>query len=285
MRACAPLIALLLLTGCVKSTPTEEDSGTPIFKDALGDAGLGNQDAAGPDSGIAITPDAAAEDAVTPDAIAEDALPEDALPDDALPEDAFLEDALPDDAPSLDADPTDAPAPDALAPDAAAADAAAPDAGACPSPTDACARCLSMQCNPIYCECASQQSCVSLTACVAACLPGDLVCAQLCWAQNPGAISDAFMVDDCARRQCSTVCPSSGAQLDDCDRCQFTRCETEANACLGNASCAALVGCTSLCIPTDTTCLQNCVLQYPQGVAGSQALAACTQQRCAAECP
>lgn len=280
MRACAPLIALLLLTGCVKSTPTEEDSGTPIFKDAFGDSGLGNLDAAEPDSGVAITPDAAAEDAVAPDAIAEDALPEDALPEDALPEDAS----------SPDADPTDAPAPDALAPDAtvadaAAADAAAPDGGACPSPIDACARCLSMQCNAIYCECASQQSCVSLTACVAACVPGDLVCAQLCWAQNPAAISDAFMVDDCARLHCSTVCPLSGAQLNDCDRCQFTRCETEANACLANASCAAFVGCTSLCVPTDTTCLQNCALQYPQGVAGSQALATCTQQRCAVECP
>jgi hypothetical protein len=314
MRARA-LPFLALLAACSSEGSIGLGDGPVLVDVTVIDAGFRAKDAQGSSGDdAALASDAAAADAATIEDAAgpEDAAPiEDAAPmtdavvieDAAIAEDGTISEGvsvaedgaiagdggMPEDiGPSLDAARDDlavgrdAPAQDALPGDANVT----PDAGAiCLPPQDACTTCVSNACNPIYCGCYGTADCPPLVDCAARCAQNDAACLQACWSMYPNGISDAFLAADCATQSCSGVCPSTGVLLSTCNRCLFTSCESEMNACLSVTECSRLVGCLGFCGANNPSCTSFCYAQYPQAASLGQAVERCGGARCPTECP
>lgn len=151
----------------------------------------------------------------------------------------------------------------------------------CPSGTDACTTCLSMQCASPYCVCYGDLACGALLKCTSACA-GDAACVQGCFTSHPSAISEALLLGDCAAAQCPAACPKAEA-LSPCQACSFTKCPNAANTCLANAECQALLACAKPC-NGDQTCIESCGAAHPSGYMDAQALSFCVKNNCSSVC-
>ncbi len=154
---------------------------------------------------------------------------------------------------------------------------------ACPGLGDPCSACAADQCSDTYCACQGDAGCVALIQCSRKCPLGDTACAQTCLSANPGAVSEALLLDDCAARSCAVACPGT-AQLTSCQICLFKGCAPAMNTCLASAECAALLQCAQACVSGDLACAVGCADQHPGGVEDVEAVQSCSGGPCSAEC-
>ncbi len=153
----------------------------------------------------------------------------------------------------------------------------------CESPGDPCNDCMFQQCNTTFCDCASNPSCLALGACLGQCAAGDQACQNNCFAADSSGLSELAQLGDCSATTCAASC-NNPAPVDPCQLCLATQCETELEACFGNAECVALIACAQACAPNDSACVQGCAFQHLGGAQAGQALATCSNNNCAANC-
>lgn len=154
----------------------------------------------------------------------------------------------------------------------------------CPGYGDACTECLSTGCAATYCACYDEAHCFGYLQCLGTCMMGDAACAQSCATVHEPGISVAILVADCASTTCDADC-QFGKALNDCQKCLYTACATEMNACIADAECLSLVQCLQACPAADPACVQACVTAHPDGVAKAQAAGDCRKSECAGTCP
>ncbi len=149
-----------------------------------------------------------------------------------------------------------------------------------PLVADACNECLVDKCAAPYCECAKTSDCVDLAACVAkAQLPSDY---PDCWAMHKESISLSGKVQACGNVHCESC---GFPAVTECLACEYEKCATETNNCLGNGTCVALIGCLDACPQMDPgDCQMNCSNMHADGVQPLQKLFECTGAKCAIPC-
>lgn len=94
-----------------------------------------------------------------------------------------------------------------------------------------------------------------------------------------------------------TKAPASGdvcaaePEDDTCSTCVKQKCCAPVRTCLADAQCSALDGCMAKCFDgvqqpgaKEQQCVTACQAQYPQGRAKVDAIDACVEQSCAAQC-
>lgn len=69
-------------------------------------------------------------------------------------------------------------------------------------------------------------------------------------------------------------CDGSGT-CQACQQCAQANCQAEIMACQTNMACAGLTQCLSTCMPSDSTCIQNCAGMYQAGIQPYNAVAVC----------
>lgn len=153
----------------------------------------------------------------------------------------------------------------------------------CPSAGDVCTQCLSEQCGAVYCACYEEIHCGGYLQCLGTCMMGDTACYQNCAAVHAPGISAAVLTADCAATTCDASC-DFGQALNDCQKCLYTQCDQEMNACIADAECIALIQCIQMCAPGDMACGQACVGQHPDGLPEAQAVRDCRIQNCTDVC-
>jgi len=115
-------------------------------------------------------------------------------------------------------------------------------------------------------------------------MPGDTECAQSCATVHEAGISAAALTADCAGTTCDAGC-AAGKALMPCQKCLYTECSNEMNACLANPECVALVQCIQACAPGDMACGQACADEHPSGLLQAVALRNCRIENCDESCP
>lgn len=155
--------------------------------------------------------------------------------------------------------------------------------GACVDFGDACTACEVTACEESYCACYGQSDCGLYAQCTFACETDDIDCYQACNAQYPNAITNAVLLNDCAAKACPAECAGYPLiELDACERCSYSRCETTMNACLSKASCTSLLACLAEC--DGTACQEQCYAAHPDAGTEGYAVGTCIVQQCGAEC-
>ncbi|MFO0586028.1 MAG: hypothetical protein U0441_00745 [Polyangiaceae bacterium] len=154
----------------------------------------------------------------------------------------------------------------------------------CPGYGDACTECLSTGCADTYCACYDEVHCFGYLQCLGTCMMGDAACAQNCATVHEPGISVAILVADCAATTCDADC-EFGKALNDCQKCLYTACAPEMNACIADAECLSLVQCLQACPAVDPACSQDCVSAHPDGLAKAQAAGDCRKSQCPEACP
>ena len=149
---------------------------------------------------------------------------------------------------------------------------------------DPCTECLSTGCADIYCGCSAEIHCGGYLQCLGTCMMGDAACAQNCATVHEAGISVAILTADCAATTCDADC-QFGKALSPCQKCLYTSCAPEMNACLADPECLGLIQCTQACAPGDMACSQACVQAHPDGLASAQAVGTCRKIQCADSCP
>ena len=157
-------------------------------------------------------------------------------------------------------------------------------APSCPGYGDACTDCLSSGCAATYCACYDEIHCFGYLQCLGTCMMGDAACAQNCATVHEPGISVAILVADCAATTCDADC-QFGKALNACQKCLYTQCAPEMNACIADAECLALVQCIQACSPGDSTCSQACITAHPDGFSKAQGTGSCRKLNCADDCP
>lgn len=152
----------------------------------------------------------------------------------------------------------------------------------CPGFGDPCSDCASQACPDIYCNCVNDPSCIALLKCTNQC-GGDQACSQACLSANPSAISELYLLGDCAGSLCKPSCPKSGT-IDPCTKCILQDCAAEANACLAEPECLNLYRCLGMCPKLDLMCQQGCYDMHSTGVASLQAMLQCADGPCTPVC-
>lgn len=154
----------------------------------------------------------------------------------------------------------------------------------CPGYGDVCTTCISDSCADVWCACTSEPHCLGYLQCLGTCMPGDATCAQSCANVHEPGISAAILTADCAGTTCDASC-DFGKALPDCQKCLYTSCPAEMNACIANAECIALIQCLQACAPGDMACSQGCVSDHQDGLADVQAIVPCRNDLCGDVCP
>jgi hypothetical protein len=166
-------------------------------------------------------------------------------------------------------------------------------AGACGLATGdpTCDTCLDTSCCAENQACVSNADCSALLACGDACR--DDACISACMTAHPTGATLLGTLSTCVEGSCGAACggPSSpstpsacgfGSGDPTCDACLDTSCCGDANACLGDADCIALLECAEPC--RDNACVSACEAAHPSGTAKITALSTCAGTACGAAC-
>lgn len=164
-------------------------------------------------------------------------------------------------------------------------------AGACGLATGepTCDACLDTSCCAENTACVSDADCTALLTCGDACT--DDACIASCMTAHPTGAALLDTLSTCMEGSCSIACggaPSSpsacgfGSGDPTCDSCLDTSCCADANACLGDADCTALLQCAEPC--TDDACVSACEAAHPTGAAKISALSTCAGTACGTAC-
>ncbi|MEZ4302491.1 MAG: hypothetical protein R3B70_46615 [Polyangiaceae bacterium] len=153
----------------------------------------------------------------------------------------------------------------------------------CPGQGDACTTCMSTECSAVYCTCFDEIHCGGYLGCLGTCAAGDTACQQSCASVHEPGISAAFLVADCAATTCDGSC-NFGQPLTGCQKCLYTDCAPEMNACIADAECLALIACIQQCAPGDMACGQACAQAHPDGLPEAQAVRDCRIDNCTDAC-
>ncbi|HTJ82925.1 MAG TPA: hypothetical protein VL400_14490 [Polyangiaceae bacterium] len=148
---------------------------------------------------------------------------------------------------------------------------------------DACTQCIASSCSDVWCSCVNNPECFALYSCVGDC-GGDQGCATDCYTAHSAGLSDAALVADCAATACDGSCNWGGEPLDPCQKCLYTDCADEMNACIGNTECVAVWQCLQGCGPTQLSCHQACYDAHPSGVMPLEDLFSCSTNSCPDTC-
>ena len=111
---------------------------------------------------------------------------------------------------------------------------------------------------------------------------GDAPCYQNCATVHEAGISDGFLISDCAATTCDASC-TFGQALMPCQKCLYTDCQKQMNACIADAECVALIQCTTMCMG-DMACVQDCVTAHPNGLNKALAVRDCRIANCNDKC-
>lgn len=149
----------------------------------------------------------------------------------------------------------------------------------CPGAGDACTGCLSEQCAEVYCGCYDEIHCGGYLQCLGTCMMGDTACAQNCATVHEPGISAAILTADCAATVCDAAC-NFGNALTGCQKCLYTACAPQMNACIADPECLALIACLQMCMPGDMACAQACIGQHPDGLSEVQDVRDCRLDNC-----
>lgn len=156
---------------------------------------------------------------------------------------------------------------------------------ACVSNGTQCGDCAHAQCTDAYCACADNPECVALLNCANQC--PDEQCRTTCGENHKDGISDVFLLNDCAAKNCQTDCPGAdtGQPLDACGTCALQKCETEANECFADEDCRAILECLDVCADLPAVCYTTCTTGAPaSGKQKVDAFFACAGTNCSGEC-
>ncbi len=149
---------------------------------------------------------------------------------------------------------------------------------------DECTECMAASCAATYCACLEEDHCFGYLQCLGTCSMGDTTCFQSCAAVHEPGISLGILTSDCAGTTCDMSC-QFGNPLNDCQKCLYTNCSSEMNACIANPECLGLVQCLQMCTPGDQACGQACVATYPEGLTDAQSVRDCRDTFCSGDCP
>jgi hypothetical protein len=153
----------------------------------------------------------------------------------------------------------------------------------CPGAGDACTGCLSEQCADVYCGCYNEIHCGGYLQCLGTCMQGDTACYQNCATVHEPGLSAAILTADCAATTCDASC-SFGQPLSGCQKCLYTACAPQMNACIADPECTALIQCLQTCTPGDMPCIQACIAQHPDGLPEAQDVRDCRIDNCDGAC-
>lgn len=153
----------------------------------------------------------------------------------------------------------------------------------CPGFGDTCTECLSTGCSDTFCACSDEIHCFGYLQCLGTCMMGDQPCFQNCAAVHEPGISIAILTADCAATTCDGSC-MFGQPLTGCQKCLYTDCSEQMNACLADPECVALVQCLQACPPGDQACGQTCVNDHLMGLPEAQAVRDCRMDFCDGAC-
>lgn len=154
-----------------------------------------------------------------------------------------------------------------------------------------CDTCLDTSCCAENTACVSNADCSALLACGDACT--DETCISACMTAHPTGAALLDTLGTCVSNSCATACggggpppPTSACGFGSgdvtCDTCLDTSCCGDANACLGDADCTALIDCVSRC--SDAACESACEAAHPAGTTKLTTLATCANVTCGAAC-
>lgn len=155
----------------------------------------------------------------------------------------------------------------------------------------ACDTCLDASCCAPNAACVADADCTALIACGNACT--DDACFGACFSAHPSGARLLDSLSSCVETSCSSACgggssgpsPSAcGFASGDatCDTCLDTSCCGDANACLGDPDCIALLECADTC--TTGGCISACEAAHPSGSTKINALSTCASTSCGAAC-
>lgn len=154
-----------------------------------------------------------------------------------------------------------------------------------------CDTCLDTSCCAPNTACVSDADCTALVTCGDACR--DDACLSGCMTAHPTGAALLDSLSTCVGTSCATACgggssgpPTSacgfGTGAAACDSCLDTNCCGDANACLGDADCTALIDCAQTC--SDSACEAACESAHPAGTAKMTALSTCANTACGGTC-
>jgi hypothetical protein len=148
----------------------------------------------------------------------------------------------------------------------------------------ACTGCVANACPEAWCGCTEEPECGALFGCFQQC-GGSEPCNQECLSLHAAGISSVLLVSDCASTQCASDCPMADTTLTPCERCLYTDCSAEMNACLSTPDCLGLLECLQGCSGGQLTCQQQCYGQFPTGAMPLEAVIGCSESQCPTDCP
>ena len=143
-----------------------------------------------------------------------------------------------------------------------------------------CDACLVQSCATPYCACADIPACDAYFTCL-----GDAQSQsdfEKCGYDHPNAIAQAGRVWSCASKHCA-VC--NLPTLGDCINCEFDKCPSEVNACLGNEACVGYATCLQKCAVGDQSCAMGCYNDHQAGANALNDLGTCGHNKCPMVCP
>jgi hypothetical protein len=155
-----------------------------------------------------------------------------------------------------------------------------------------CDTCIDASCCAENTACVSDADCAALVACGDACR--DDACISACMSAHPSGATKLDTLSSCVQTSCSSACggpppggpPGSacgfGSGDATCDTCLDTNCCGDANACLADADCTALIDCAQSC--ADDACISACEAAHPGGTAKINALSTCADTTCGSAC-
>jgi hypothetical protein len=142
----------------------------------------------------------------------------------------------------------------------------------------ACSSCMETSCDGAYGTCEADTDCTPIEACWENCAALDENCQYACLTGHMTGISQAFLLADCAARECPSSCTWAAA-LPGCYECLYSMAPADANACLPDVECYSWLVCTMQC-GTDYTCYMSC----PTADAPAQAVLNDLQNVCSDYC-
>lgn len=176
------------------------------------------------------------------------------------------------------------------------------DAGV-PYDIKACTTCIATQCVTEHVRCFEQPGCVTILEC-ATTTNCNQACINTCWTKQVGfgrreyqqmtacdfeatcgACNDVCGQSDlCVKR--SDDIPDAAPPLEPttCGDCTKARCNDAVLKCVPGTACDAYFACTNPCLPPVDACVAACGTKNPQGKADADAVNACANNECKAQC-
>ncbi len=168
-----------------------------------------------------------------------------------------------------------------------------------PGPGDQCDACVESRCAAELGACDANPACAAILDCLEGCPFGASfdACLSGCMAANPTGAALFSALGDCVERECDAECdydedgpigpgPGPSPPAAGCLACISTHCNTESDACESRPACVAARDCWMACPDDDSfdACLNACLAANPMGAAQLNALIACVERHCDAEC-